>query len=226
VNIDAYSIDDLNRYLRRGTGFAEIRGVVTPVYIEKVLERFTEESPRTAIKFAKVYLPRSKGSPSSWESNKPIEIKLDSIDLSPIEAGCYNYKAHAVHIRRGAERQWNMAVNSNSYSSKACNRDNSGISSPSITSPALLKCIKNNRYYDIGTASSRIREGKRYTVALSRKFWLGVDRYSENLLIGYNADNIIGVVKPDDNVVVYKGFEFLMESLSQITPIGGVEDAA
>jgi len=225
MKTEEYSTQDLDRYLRKGYAFASLGGKRMPVAIQQVYEAFTNDSPEKAIRFAKVFRPNSKGNSNSWANEVYIDIKLDEIDFTPIRSGIYNYRDRAIYVSRGAERQYNMAINTNSYACRSCNPELPAIRNPSINLPKTLEAVRNNTYYPTDTAISRIRNGKRFVAALNSKFWLSVDRYSENLLIGCGSNNIVGKIKPDNTAVVFKGFEFLMESLTQLMPIGGIEDA-
>jgi len=225
MKTEDYAVGDLDRYLRRGYAFAVLGGKITPVSIQQIFETFTSDSTDKMVRFAKVFKPKSRGNYNSWDSEALIDIKLSEIDLTPIKSGLYNYHDRVINVKRGAERQYNMAINNNSYHCSYVNGDLPVVHNPSISLPKILDAIRKNSYYDTYAALSRIRKGKRFTAAISGKFWLSVDRYSEDILIGCNNNDIVGKVKPNNTAIVFTGFEFLMESLTQFMPIGGIEDA-
>jgi len=219
MNYGEYTIDDLNRYLRNGFAFLDNE----PVLIRRV--RQGRDSRDKVV--PKVGYHMKMSTSDDWNTDDEHSIPLDDLNICSADIGCYNYKGGVVYVSRGAERQWNFAINNSSYSVTQCNRDNHRSRlNPHMSSPSLLKAIISPEYFGIDTAINKLRTGSRMTVALDKDFWIGVDRYSEDIILGYQSGRVIGYINSDDIVTVFTGFEFLSEKVAKLTPIGGFEDAA
>jgi len=220
MNLEEYSTGDLNRYLRNGFAFLEDG---SPILIYKVQGGYYDETNRiTEVKYHK---PRSSG--DDWDIENLHTARIEDVDLDHPKVGLYNYKTGVIHLYRGSERQWTFAINTASYTVGACNVNNRRARlNAGINRPSTLKAIKQATYFTVDEAIEKIRAGHRGEVAISSDFWLGVHRYSEDIMIGYGMDSIVGYITPDNKATLFKSYIFLIEKLTQLTPVGGIDDEA
>ena len=217
ILLKEYGRDDVQRYLRRGIAHAITKeGITVPFYIREV-----RQSERTGKYYAIGSIPVE----DQW-SERYVEFTFDNIDFTHPEPGLYNADNQVFMVKRYAARQWNFIFNENSYSIATCNRYGQPNLRFGNNHPRTHEHIIKDYMPSFNEAVKEVNESNRYTCAFSRKFWVGIQKYSEDLVVGFEENTIIGKVNKDNSITLFKGFEFLLETLGSLAVIGGIEDAA